>query len=148
MLGEIKLYDFNTVINRRNTNSVKWDSVGEDIIPMSIADMDFPSPPQIVNSVMEKAELGIYGYATRPDSFYDSAISWYERRHQWKIEKDWICHSPGLVTALSLAVESLTEEGDGIIIQPPVYYPFEKVIVKHNRKLIVNPLKNEHGDYK
>src|SRR5690606_29935359 len=91
---------------------------------------------------------GVFGYTARTDSYYDAIISWMERRHNWKVEKDWISYCAGVVPALSFCVQAFTEPGDKIIIQPPVYTPFMSVVNKNNRQLVENPLKLEDGRYR
>jgi cystathionine beta-lyase len=143
---------FGTVIERKNTASWKWDELEKvfgttDMLPMWIADMDFAAPPAVVEAVKVRAEHGIYGYATFTHSFYASIIGWMKRRHQWKIEEEWISITPGVVPAISIAVQAFTEPGDGIVIQPPVYPPFFRCVKANNRQLIENPLKFENGKY-
>lgn len=143
---------FDTIIERRNTASWKWDKMEKvfgttDLLPMWIADMDFAAPPEVVAAVKRKAEHGIYGYATFPHSFYSSVIGWMKRRHDWQIEEEWISVTPGVVPAISIAVQAFTEPGDGIIIQPPVYPPFFRCVKANKRQLVENPLIYEDGRY-
>ncbi|WP_026676281.1 MalY/PatB family protein [Fictibacillus gelatini] len=145
-------YDFDTAIDRMKTASVKWDDAenlfGEkDILPMWVADMDFKAPAPVIEALKDRAEHGIFGYTMRPESYYDAVAGWMERRHSWTIEKEWICHSPGVVPALSFIVEAFTQPDDKIVIQTPVYYPFTKVVEQNGRKLVHNPLKFEDGRY-
>ncbi|MFC7394703.1 MalY/PatB family protein [Scopulibacillus cellulosilyticus] len=145
-------YDFNKEIDRFNTSSVKWDDTenlfgDKDILPMWVADMDFLTPQPVIDAVQKRAEHGIYGYTIRPESYYDAVIEWMKERHNWQIKKDWICHSPGVVTGLSLIVHAFTQPGDKIVIQPPVYYPFTNVIKNNGREVVHNPLKFEDGRY-
>lgn len=143
---------FDTVIERHNTASWKWDKTNKvfgtsDILPMWIADMDFAAPPEVVEVVKQKADHGIYGYATFTDSFYQSITGWMKRRHNWEIEEDWISITPGVVPAISIAVQAFTEPGDGIIIQTPVYPPFFRCVKANKRQLVENPLRFEDGRY-
>jgi cysteine-S-conjugate beta-lyase len=145
-------YNFDALIDRRNTNSVKWDLLNEefkrdDIIPMWVADMDFVSPPEISEVLSNRIEHGVFGYAMRPSSFYESIIYWLKYKHEWNIEKDWILNTPGVVPALSVAIFALSNPGDKIIIQPPVYQPFYSVIEKNGREVVINNLKLENGKY-
>ncbi|WP_342513350.1 MalY/PatB family protein [Sporosarcina sp. FSL K6-1522] len=138
-------YDFNKVINRHNTSSVKWDATEElfgekDLLPLWVADMDFKVPDEVIQAIQSQAEHGIFGYTVRMEGYYDAVISWMKRRHNWLVEKEWICSSPGVVPALSLIVQAFSEPGDKIIVQPPVYYPFMKSIESHNRQVVFNPL--------
>ncbi|WP_449537509.1 MalY/PatB family protein [Ferdinandcohnia sp. Marseille-Q9671] len=145
-------YNFDESINRYQTNSVKWDEVenlfgDKDMLPMWVADMDFKSPQPVMDALQKRVEHGIYGYTTRPTSYYEATIGWMKRRHNWTIEKDWICFCPGVVPALNVIVQSFTNPGDKIIIQPPVYYPFTSVIEKNGRDIVSNPLTFENGRY-
>ncbi|WP_077329022.1 MalY/PatB family protein [Virgibacillus siamensis] len=146
-------YDFDKVINRYNTNSVKWDKTerlfgDKDILPMWIADMDFACPNPVVDAIKERAEHGIFGYTSRSRNYFEAFIDWVERRHDWSIKKQWIRCTPGIMTALSIAIQTFTNEGDRIIIQTPVYTPFTEVIEKNNREIVLNPLKLDHKKYK
>ncbi|WP_453993983.1 MalY/PatB family protein [Bacillus nitroreducens] len=145
-------YNFDESIDRRQTNSVKWDEVenifgDKDLLPMWVADMDFKSPQPVITALQKRVEHGIYGYTTRSDAYYEAIIGWMKRRHNWKVEKDWICFSPGVVPALHMIVKTFTSPGDKILIQPPVYYPFASVIEKNGREIVNNPLRFENGRY-
>lgn len=144
--------EFNYSVNRIGTNSKKWNSCeakfgSGDVIPMWIADMDFPVPEPVVSAIESRASHGIFGYTAMPDSYLDAVASWMEGRHHWKVEKEWICHSPGVVSALRLLVEAFTEPGDQIIIQSPVHPPFERVIRMSGRTVLNNPLIIKDGKY-
>jgi len=144
---------FNTVIDRKNTGSEKWDKVdqlfgGENLLPLWIADMDFRTPPEVIDALSQKAEHGIFGYTSYMDSTYSSVINWFSRRHGWKIEKEWILFSPGVVPAINILIQTFTELCDGIIIQRPVYHPFSRVIENNRRRVLNNPLRqNKNGSY-
>lgn len=145
-------YNFDTVVDRMKSSSVKWDGAealfGEkDLLPLWVADMDFKVPDEVSKAVADKASHGIFGYTIREESYYQSIIDWMKSRHSWTIEKEWICHSPGVVTALSLAVQAFTKPGDKVIVQPPVYYPFMKVTETNDREVVYNPLVNRNGSY-
>lgn len=145
-------FDFNQQIERFCTSSYKWDQSKnlfgtEDILPMWVADMDFMSSPAVVDALINRAAHGIYGYTIMPDSYYISIIDWLKRRHGWIINKEWITHSPGVVTALSILVSCLTSPGDKVIIQSPVYPPFYDVVIQRNRKLVTNNLILEDNRY-
>lgn len=139
-------YDFSEVIDRENTACVKYDlremmfNKG-DVIPMWVADMDFKTPDFILDAIKERLKHPVLGYSIRPDSYYNSIIEWLQRHHGWKVKKDWICFAPGIVPALNLTVLAMTQPGDKIIVQPPVYFPFFGAVKGNNRKLIYNPLK-------
>lgn len=141
------MYDFDTVINRRGTNSEKWDMKGEDILPMWVADMDFRAPEPVIDAIVDRAKHGIFGYSLYSDSYYDSIIKWQEKRNHWSIKREWIKYSPGVVPAINILIKALTRPGDKIIIQPPVYYPFFKAIANNGCQLLENPLKYENKIY-
>jgi cystathionine beta-lyase len=145
-------YNFDEIINREGTFSVKYDLrkqifQNSEVIPMWVADMDFKTPDFIINAIAKRLEHEILGYTIVPPSFYKSIVDWNFRRHQWKIQPQWISFAPGVVPALSLLIMTYTNPGDGIIIQPPVYFPFFSVIKNHGRKLITNPLRYHNGEY-
>lgn len=143
-------FNFDEIINRQKTDCVKHDGLklflnAEDCLPMWVADMDFKSPPCIVNAIKKRLEHEIFGYTIRTDRFYNSIVNWMQKRHNWAINKEWISFSPGVVAGFSIAIESLTEPGDALIIQSPVYFPFFQTITDTGRKVIYNPLKLENG---
>lgn len=145
-------YNFDEYVERRNTKSVKWDGMKEvfgteDALPMWVADMDFLSPPEVVNALIERAKHGVYGYTLKDEGFYNSLINWVKKRHNWEIERKWIVATPGVISALSLAILTFTKPSDEIILQPPVYYPFFRVVSGLGRKIVYNPLKFENGRY-
>jgi len=143
-------YNFDEIVDRSNTNTVKYDAMEsflgvKDAIAMWVADMDFKSPPCIVDALKKRLEHEVFGYTIRPDAFYKSIINWLQKRHQWTVEKDWISFSPGVVAGFTLAIEKLTKPGDKIIVQAPVYFPFFDSINNTGRILVNNPLKLENG---
>ncbi|WP_018130778.1 MalY/PatB family protein [Effusibacillus pohliae] len=145
-------YDFDREINRLNTASEKWDGLEarfgvKNAIPMWVADMDFMSPAPIMEALQRRVAHGVFGYTMRPDSYYDSIVEWLKRRHDWHIEKEWIAHGPGVVPALSVLIGAFTQPGDKIIIQPPVYHAFFRIIRGQQREIVNNPLKWENGRY-
>ncbi|WP_426448200.1 MalY/PatB family protein [Paenibacillus sp. S-38] len=138
-------YDFDRLIDRRNTRSYKWDQGAKlfgdpDILPLWVADMDFLAPPAVREVLEKRAALGVYGYAVRTEGYLGSIVNWYRRRHGWTIEPGWITDSPSIVTSLSLAVELFTEPEGEVVLQSPVYYPFYDVILGNGRKVAKNPL--------
>lgn len=144
--------DFDNIIPRYNTKSIKWDSLKErygqeDLLPLWVADMDFQASPSITNAIMKRVGHPIYGYSFISDEYYNSIIKWMERRHNWEVEKDWIVFTPGVVTALSYAIKACTNPGDSIIIQAPVYHPFRSTIESNNRDVVINPLIYQDGRY-
>ena len=145
-------YNFDEFIDRRGTCASKWTDMGvkygkDDLLPMWVADMDFQAPEEVVQAVKERAAHGVFGYTTRPESYYDAIVSWMERRHNYKIEKDWIEHAPGVIPALNLLVRGLTRPGDKILIQPPVYPPFYEIIKNNGCHVVTSPLKEEQDKY-
>lgn len=146
-------YSFDKIIDRESSGAIKYDArkqyfQKEDVIPMWIADMDFPCPPFVIEALQKRLEHPVLGYTLREDGFYNSIFIWLKNRHQWTVEKDWIVFSPGLVPAISMAVLAYTNPGDKIIIQPPVYPPFFWCITNHQRKIVENPLINDNGYYR
>lgn len=143
-------FNFDEVIDRRNTACIKWDFSKEfigadDVLPMWVADMDFRTPEEVSHAIRKRAEHEIYGYSARTEGYFSSIIGWLSRRHNWQIEKDWIIFSPGIVPAINVSVLAFTQPGDEIIVQPPVYFPFFSAVKDHNRILVYNPLKLENG---
>ena len=140
-------YDFETVVDRRQSGSSKWGqmlrlnpNVSQGVVPFSVADMEFKNPPEIVAGLKQYIDSTILGYTKPTDSYWNAVCSWMKRRHDWVIDKDWIVGSPGVVSAFFLAVKALTDPGDGIIIQTPVYYPFYAAVQRNQRSLVRNPL--------
>lgn len=145
-------YDFDQPVNRKNTQSYKWDQTerlfgSQDILPMWVADMDFPSPPEVIEALKQRADHGIFGYTLRSPEYYEAIAEWIEKRHGWTVHQEWLCYSPGVVTALSLLVSCLTEPEDKVIIQTPVYPPFYSVVKNNKRELVTNPLLLRNGRY-
>lgn len=146
-------YDFDEPINRENTGSFKFDYTSEyfgttDLIPMWVADMDFRTPDFILEAIRKRMDHEILGYSIRPESFFQAIINWYKVRQDWPIERNSILFSPGVVAALSMAVNAFTREGEKVIVQPPVYHPFFSVVKENNRKLVYNTLLEEDGYYR
>ncbi|MBO9129123.1 MalY/PatB family protein [Bacillus sp. 165] len=145
--------NFDEVINRRHTNSIKWDytdivfGTEEELLPLWVADMDFKTDSSIVEAIKERAEHGIFGYAGKPDSYLEAIADWQERRHNWKIEKEWLVYSPGVVPSLSFSILAFTEPGDAVLVQSPVYYPFFSVVTNHNRRLVINRLTKKNNSF-
>ncbi len=140
-------YDFDEIIERRNTNCLKWDRGSEEVLPMWVADMDFKAAQPIIDALKGTLELGIYGYTIHPDAYYEAVLNWWERRHHWKLEKDWILFCPGIVPALNQLVKAFTEPGDKVIIQSPVYHPFYRVVTNNGCEVALNPLKHDGEKY-
>lgn len=141
-------YDFDEIVNRRGTNSVKWDEVKEEgVIPMWVADMDFKAAPCILKALKKRIEHGVFGYTIVPDSYYESIISWFDRRHQWHIERDWIIYTSGVVPAISAIIKALTEPGDKVLVQTPVYNCFFSSIRNNGCTIAENALVRKGNSY-
>ena len=145
-------FDFDREIPRNGTASVKHDGRGEyfgseDLIPLWVADMDFAAPEAVTNALVERANHPIYGYTLYPDSLYESLIDWFRKRHGWEIQREWIIMAPGVVPSLYCASLAFAQPGEGVIVQPPVYYPFFTSVTTTGRRLILNPLSLENGRY-
>jgi cystathionine beta-lyase len=146
------MWNFDEPVKREGTHSIKYDLREEifgvkNIIPMWIADMDIPTPGFIAEKIRERAEHKLYGYSFRSGNYYNSIIGWMQRRHNWHIEKDWICFCPGIVPALNISTLSFTRPGDTVIVQPPVYTPFFGAVEDHGRTLAYNQLTNDTGKW-
>lgn len=144
--------DFDKVINRKGTHSLKYDFATvrgkkADILPLWVADMDFQAPKAVRERLFEIVEHGIFGYSDTLEDYFRAVKSWYKRRFDWEIESDWIIKTPGIVFALAMAVKAYTEPGESVLMLQPVYYPFREVIEDNRRKLIGSPLKLEDGHY-
>lgn len=145
-------YDFNHLIDRKNTNSIKYDFAKErgkkeDLIPLWVADMDFITPPQVIETLVNVCKHGIFGYSEVKEDYFLVLKEWFAKHYNWDISPSWLVKTPGVVFAISMAVRAFTQEGDGVIIQRPVYYPFSESINCNNRKLINSPLVYKNGEY-
>jgi cystathionine beta-lyase len=145
-------YDFDRIVERIGTGCSKWDGLQErfgtrDALPMWVADMDFPSPEPVLEALRQRVEHGVFGYPILTDSYFQAITEWYQRRQGWHIEREWIAHAPGVVPAISMLIEALSEPGDKVLIQPPVYYPFMRVIRETGRSIVENPLVLRDGRY-
>ena len=158
-------YNFDERIPRNGTNSLKWDFISQGgtrrkwtetdparhdrpVLPLWVADMDFPSPKPVVDALIAAAQHGIYGYSLPTDSYYQAVISWMKRRQGWHVERDWICLTSGIVPALHMLVSTYVRPGEKVIIQPPVYYPFYRAIENNDAIVSLNPLIFENGRYR
>jgi cystathionine beta-lyase len=145
-------YDFDTVIDRKNTNSLKWDFAVErgrpaDVLPLWVADMDFPAPQPVLDALRKAVDHGIFGYSDTKEDYYRAVSGWFRDRFGWETKPEWLVKTPGVVFALAMAVRALTKPGDAVLIQPPVYYPFFSVVRDNDRKLVESPLVYENGRY-
>lgn len=144
--------DFDQTIPREGTASVKHDGRAAyfgtaDVTPLWVADMDFAAPPAVTAALVARAAHPIYGYTRYPDSLYDALIVWMQQRHGWSVEREWIIMCPGVVPSLHAAVMAFAQAGEGVIVQPPVYFPFFSAVTSSARRLIENPLRLIDGRY-
>ena len=148
-------YQFDEIIDRKNTNSLKWEfmgqlspKAGETTLPSWVADMDFACPPAVIEALHKRVDRRIFGYSSyETSSYWEAVTGWFERRFSWSVRREDIFISPGVVPAISTLVRQLTGKGDGVIIQNPVYYPFGQVIEGEGRKIANNPLIETDGYY-
>lgn len=147
-------YDFDTVINREHTDALKWepcilrDKFGEkDMLPLWVADMDFKAPQPVIDAIVKRAEHGIYGYTIRLKDYYDAIMEWTEKRHHWKVKKEWIVFTPGIVPAVNYMIQAYCLAGDKVMIQTPVYYPFGKAIANNGCQVVDNALLYDGRNY-
>lgn len=139
-------YNFDEVTSRKNTGSLKWD-VAENELPMWVADMDFQTAPEIRQALLQRAEHGIFGYSIVPDEWYDSIISWWERRHSFKMEKDWLIFCTGVIPAISSIVRKLTTPAENVLVMTPVYNTFYNSILNNGRNVLECPLEYDGKSY-
>jgi cystathionine beta-lyase len=145
-MGVTMTYDFDTQVDRRNTNSLKWD-VAENELPMWVADMDFKTAPEIQNVIIERAKHGVFGYSIIPDEWYQAYMNWWKKRHSFEIQKDWIIFCTGVVPAISSIVRKLTTPAEKVLIQTPVYNIFFNSIINNGRQVLESPLKYDGEKY-
>ena len=145
-------YNFDEVVCRKHTDALKLEALAPrwartDLLPMWVADMDFKTPPFIVEVMKKRMECEVFGYTAKPESWYEAIISWQKRRHKWTITKEMISFVPGVVPALAMAVQAFTQRGEKGMIQQPVYNPFAQVIRNNHRELVNCPLELKDGQY-
>lgn len=148
-----KIYDFDEVINRTGTGSLKYDfgkkrRGREDLLPLWVADMDFRLPGEVLEALHKRVDHGIFGYTEPMEEYQESVKKWFRKHHGWEIESEWNTVTPGVVYGISTAIRAFTEKGDGVIIQQPVYYPFMDCITSNGRKLVNSQLIYENGTYR
>lgn len=144
--------EFDEVVERRGTNSLKFDFAVErgkpaDVLPLWVADMDFRAPKPVREALHAAVEHGIFGYSEVKGAYYEALADWFGSRFGWKTQEDWLVKTPGVVYALAMAVRALTVEGDAVLLQPPVYYPFYSVIEDNGRVAAESPLRLVNGHY-
>lgn len=151
--GEVFMkYDFDTVIDRRGTNSLKYDFARErgrreDILPLWVADMDFKTAPEILERLKEAVRHGIFGYSEGKEEYFLALRNWYLKHFGWETRREWLVKTPGVVFAIAAAIKAFTDEGDAVLLQQPVYYPFGEVIADNGRKMVSSPLREREGRY-
>lgn len=146
------MVQFDEIISRKGTSSVKWDQIKtifgtEEALPMWVADMDFRAPQEVIEALKKKIEHGVFGYTTMPDSAIEAVCQWMEKRHHFPVQREWLLFSPGVVPSISLAIQALTEEGDEVLVQPPIYPPFFNMVKANNRKVAYCPLVLKGNQY-
>ena len=144
---------FDQVFDRHNTNCCKFDlavknGYPEDVLPLWVADMDFQAPECVREALHKAVDFGIFGYSFLGDGYFGAVRNWFKNRFDWEVERDWLITTPGVVFALSAAVRAVTEPGDAVLVQPPVYYPFYRVINNNGRTLVQSPMIYENGRYR
>jgi cystathionine beta-lyase len=138
-------YNFDEIIDRKNTNSLKYDFAvergkPEGVLPLWVADMDFRVPPCVQDKIKEHVERGIFGYSDAKSEYFHAIENWYKTYYSYQLQEDWLVKTPGVVCAIASAIRAFSEKGDGVLIQPPVYYPFREEILYNSRKLVTNEL--------
>lgn len=137
--------DFDTVVDRKNTNCLKYDfaverGMPEDVLPLWVADMDFRTSSYVQDALDRQTSHGIFGYSESKDEYFEAVSGWMKKHHDWEVSKDWLVKTPGVVFALAMAVQAFTDPGDSVLIQLPVYYPFSGVIKGNGRVVVSNTL--------
>ena len=147
-------YEFDKIIDRKGTNCLKYDFArerghSEEELPLWVADMDFQTAPEIVERLQRSVAHGIFGYSEGKDSYFQALAGWYEKHFGWTVKREWLVKTPGVVFAIAAAVRAFTKEGDAVLLQQPVYYPFSQVIRDNGRKIVDNTLvQGEDGRYR
>ena len=146
------IYNFDEQIDRHHTGALKTDVLQErygriDLLPLWVADMDFATPPFILDAMRKRLRHPILGYTVTEDGYWESIIDWMEYRHGWKVERDWLSYVPGIVTGIGMVLQVFSEDGDKVIIQSPVYHPFRLVPEMNGREVVRNPLINQGDHY-
>lgn len=145
-------YNFDSVVDRRNTNSLKYDFAIErglpgDVLPLWVADMDFQTSQPILDALHKAVDHGIFGYSDVKDDYYQAVSGWFKKHFGWQTRSEWLIKTPGVVFAVAMAIRALTKPGDSVLIQTPVYYPFYYVVKDNDRKLVENELLYINGHY-
>ncbi len=142
-------YDFNKTIQRRGTNSYKWDTPRDkNILPMWVADMDFPVAPCIQKAIEQRVAHGVFGYTLVPESYYRAVINWFKTRHKWTVKRDWILYTTGVVPAVSCCIKAICMPGENVLVQTPVYNCFFSSIRNQGCQIVENKLVRDGDSYK
>lgn len=146
--------NFDEYVDRREYPTMKWSNSflaehfgNAEAIPMSVADMDLKAPPAVIEQLRKRVSHGIFGYEYRPDSYFDALVGWYQNRYDWRINREHIEPSPSILSAIAILIDQHSNEGEGVIVQPPVFFEFRMVIRSNHRKVIKNPLQLVNGHY-
>ncbi|HEB65663.1 MAG TPA: pyridoxal phosphate-dependent aminotransferase [Chloroflexi bacterium] len=146
--------NFDESIDRREYPTLKWSKSfleehfgNAEAIPMSVADMDLKAPPAVIEALQKRVAHGIYGYEYRPEGYFEALLDWYRSRYGWEIEREYLEFSPSILSAIAILIDQHTDEGDGVILQPPVFFEFRMVIRSNRRKVVKNPLRLVDGRY-
>ena len=141
-------YDFDEIVPRRGTNAIKWDmDTDPEVLPMWVADMDFRTAPAVAAALQRRVQHDIFGYATAPKAYYDAITGWFRRRHGWQIRPEWVLHTTGVIPALSAVIKALTQPGDKVLIQTPVYNHFFTSIHNSGCQAAESPLVYRDNTY-
>jgi len=145
-------YNFDEIIDRSNTNSIKYDFANrrgkpDGILPMWVADMDFRTPPCVIEALVDNSKHGIFGYSESGHDYFETLQAWFQCYFDWEVRPQWLIKTPGVVHAICSAIRALTNQGDAVIVQQPVYYPFSESVLGNRRKLIVNQLVYRESKY-
>ena len=148
-----KKYNFNEIIDRQGTDALKISALKErygrdDLIGLWVADMDFKTGDFITDAIIKRCKDGILGYTLPPKSYYNSIIQWVEQQYEWKIQREWLTFTPGVVKGIAFCIQCFSKPHDKIIIQPPVYHPFRLITSMHRRTVVNNPLREKNGKYR
>ncbi|MDO5041328.1 MAG: MalY/PatB family protein [Peptoniphilus sp.] len=148
-------YDFTTILDRSEQGSTKWNmmikrrpDISKDVVPLSVADMEFPIAPEIREGLQKHLDEAVLGYTEGNKDYYEAVLSWMKRKHNFDVEREWIVTAPGVVPAFHAAINEFAAEGEGVVVMPPVYYPFFSSIKLQNRKLVECPLIKDGDKYK
>ncbi len=150
----VGVFDFDTTVNRKGTSCLKWDGMEDrfgplpgDVLPMWVADMDFASPPQVLDAVKKRCEEGVFGYVMTPRSCLEAVSHWMASIHGWAVDPEWVSFAPGVMPALGMIIRFFSAPGDGVVIQPPIYPPFFRIVEENGRRAVLNSLRFENGRY-